>query len=56
MAQEIELVGLEKDAILLADGRKTIDEICKQLGVDCDRMVDVYLHLNDRCLVYFSEF
>ena len=56
VAQEIELASLEKDAILLADGRKTIAEICKQLEVDCERMVDVYLHLNDRCLVYFSEF
>jgi len=55
-AQGIELTGLEKDAVLLADGRKTVAEIGQGLGIACERMLEVYSGLNDRCLVYFSEF
>ncbi len=55
-AQGIRLEGIEKDAVLYADGRKKAGEIADILNLSISQIKEVYEGLNERCLVYFSEF
>ncbi len=55
-AQGICLEGLYKDAILYADGSKIISEIVSIMEKTEVEVLEIYKNLNDRCLVYFSEF
>ena len=56
VAQDIELKGIYKDAILLADGRLNISEIGERMAMEDNVILQVYTDLNDKCLVYFSDF
>ena len=55
-AEGICLEGEYKDAILYADGSKTISEIIIAMKKTEKEVLEIYKNLNDRCLVYFSEF
>lgn len=50
------LEGEEKEYIMLADGKRSIKEICTLMGASAEHVKSVYCGLNDRCFVYFSEF
>ena len=50
------LKGEEKEYIMLADGRRSIKEISAYTGESVEAVKRIYSKLNDRCLVYFSEF
>ena len=41
---------------MLADGRRSIKEISAYTGESVEAVKRIYSKLNDRCLVYFSEF
>lgn len=50
------LRGIEKECLLWADGRNSIQDIIMQMGLDIEQCLDIYKKLNEQCLVYFSEF
>lgn len=55
-AQDIEVRGAEAAALYWANGKKTILEIAKILQCDETELKKIYRGLNEKCLIYFSEF
>lgn len=51
-----EFVGLEKDILSFATGIYTAIEMAQKFNVTIDEIKRCYDELNDRCLVYMSEF
>lgn len=56
IAQGVELKGVEADAIYWANGRNTVQEVSDILGVEIEFLKEIFSGLNERCLVYYSEF
>lgn len=48
--------GLDAKLIMLADGKNQIHEIASYVCLNVDELMNAYRSLNDKCLVYFSEF
>ena len=48
----VSLTGEETRAILFADGRKTVQNLADENGIS----TAVFDSLNNKCLVYFSDF
>ena len=48
--------GLNAKLIMLADGKRQIHEISAYTCLDEEDVIKIYRELNDKCLVYFSEF
>ena len=51
-----EFEGLEKDILSFATGIYTAEEFANILNVSIDEVEQIYYNLNERCLVYMSEF
>ena len=50
------LSGNTARAWLYADGRRTVSEIAAELAIPAAELEAIYRHLNEDCLLYFSEF
>ena len=48
--------GMEAKMLLLADGKKQVHEIAECTCLSLDAVINIYRELNDKCMVYFSEF
>ncbi|MFC4803616.1 B12-binding domain-containing radical SAM protein [Filifactor villosus] len=48
--------GIEKDILVNASGVYNSKEMARMFGVSIEKIEEVYYKLNDRCLVYVSEF
>lgn len=55
-AQGIELIGDEANALYWANGRNTVSDVSNILKLDIEKVKKIYIELNKRCLVYYSEF
>lgn len=51
-----EFYGKEKDILVNATGIYTAEEMAYHIGVTLDEIEEMYTRLNDKCLVYMSEF
>ena len=51
-----EFEGLEKDILSFATGIYTAEELTRIFNVSIDEVEQIYYNLNERCLVYMSEF
>lgn len=51
-----EFYGKEKDILLNATGIYTAEEMACHIGITLNELEEIYTILNDKCLVYMSEF
>lgn len=52
----VELMGMEAKCVLWADGKRSIEEIARQEGINLHNIMRIYATLNERGFLYFSEF
>ena len=48
--------GVDAELLLLADGKRQVHEIAEDTCLSVEAVMNIYRALNDKCMVYFSEF